>query len=85
LVDAANPFVGISKLHHFQVREMKKVYLNSSVIDHYNQIGNFGVFINSYNCSADSGSMFLMYIGNKIKGVTNLIGKLYLTNSIGST
>jgi hypothetical protein len=54
-------------------------------------ISRFGVFVKAYE-SVNIGNVFVMdkqtcitEIGNKTKGSTNLIGKLYLSNSTGST
>jgi hypothetical protein len=99
-IDTVNPFVGISKLHKLQEdytnfpgeRNNTTFFEYCKVVNpYYHNIKNFGVFVKAKE-SVSIGNMFLMdkqtcitEIGNKIKGLTNLIGKLYLTNNNQST
>jgi hypothetical protein len=100
-VDAANPYVGISKLHTLHhcytyfpgSRDDTTCFEYFKEFDHNHSIESSGVFIKAYFSSADIGNVFkidkrncITEIGNKYSyGFTELIGKQYLTNSTAST
>jgi hypothetical protein len=101
-VDAANPYVGISRLHTLPLgyTSLPGGNDNKTFFEYFKEVGSsgstdnisrFGVFVRAKE-SVNIGNLFVMdkqtcitEIGNKVKGWTEINGKLYLTSNTGST